>query len=127
MAFDIVGTPKNATVDGISYDVQADTKIKQNNAEYKGEAQVTSGRTMQKLVKQARTAESVTLATNVEEDDALAKKSGPGNNYPLSYQTIDGSVYRSVGFIIYEGRETDTGTTTIQMVARKDWKLFVGK
>lgn len=127
MGFDIVGTPKSATVDGISYDVQTDADIKQNNSKYDSEGVATSGRIMQKMIRRIQSAEGVTLATNAEEDETLRARADTPGKYPLSYTTIDGTVYRTTGFIKYEGRSTATGTTTIQMIPtdQDGWKVFI--
>jgi len=127
MAFDILGTPKSVTIDGVSYDVQADANFKQNKTKYMNEPQVTSGRVMQKQTRQAQTVESITLATNESEDEDLKARADAPGSYPMSYTTIDGTVHRCVGFISYEGRETNSGTTTIKMIPTSvnGWSAFI--
>lgn len=127
MAFDIVGTPKSVTIDGVSYDVQADADITQNNSRYDNEGQATSGRVMQKMTRRVQTAEGIALATNAEEDDNLKTRSDTPGRYPLSYTTIDGTVYRTTGFIKYENRTTSNGTTTVQLIPTTvdGWSVFI--
>lgn len=127
MAFDIVGTPKSVTIDGVSYDVQADADITQNNSKYENEGQATSGRVMQKMTRRVQAAEGVALATNAEEDENLRSRSDTPGKYPLSYTTIDGTVYRTTGFIKYENRSTSSGTTTVQLIPTtpNGWSPFI--
>ena len=127
MANDIVGTPKSITVDGVSYDVQADANFTQNNSRFTNDGQATSGRVMQKQTRRLQSVESITVATNVSEDDALKTRADTPGKYPLSYTLADGSVYRCTGFIEYESRETQAGTTTIKMIPATvtGWSLFV--
>ncbi len=104
----------------------ADANITQKNSPFENEGIPTSGETMQKKTRIAQVAESVALATNVDEDKILVDLSARTDKYPMSYQTADGSIYRTTGFIVYENRETESGTTTIQLVpaSADGWKLF---
>ena len=126
MPSNTVGTLKKITVDGITFDVMADANITQKNSPFENEGIPTSGGTMQKKTRIAQAAESIAVATNVDEDKLLADTAARTDKYPMSYQTADGSIYRTTGFIIYENRETESGTTTIQMIPSDadGWKLF---
>jgi len=128
MANDIVGTPVSVTLDGTPYDVQADANFTQNKSKYDNEPQITSGRVMQKKTRRAQTVESVTLATNESEDEEIKNLADRiGVTYPMSYKTVDGTTHRTTGFIKYENRETQTGTTTIQMIptSPNGWSAFI--
>lgn len=127
MAKDIVGTPRKVTLDGITFDVMADTNISEMGSRFENEGVPTSGRIMKKMTRRAKTAESVTLACNGDERAVLQEFDERQENFSMSYELASGDVFRAVGFIIFENRETEEQRATIQMVPAQDnqWEPFI--
>ena len=71
MANDITGTPRKVTLDGITFDVMADTNISEMGSRFENEPVPTSGRTIKKMTRRSQGAESVTLACNGDERTVL--------------------------------------------------------
>lgn len=122
----VVGTIKRVNIDGIPFDVLADSNFTQNNSKFENEGVATSGRTMQKKTARPQQVESVSIATSEDEDAQLVEIADRADTYPLSYETAAGRVYRTTGFIKFENRETETGTTKIQLISSDadGWDLF---
>lgn len=114
---DIIGTPKKVTFDGTPFDVMADANFTLNLSKFDVEGVPTSGRTLKKMVARVQGAESVTIATNEAEDDLLKELSDRTDKYPVSFQLASGAIYRATGFIKYENRETENGSTTVQILS----------
>lgn len=124
---DIVGTPRKVTLDGITFDVMADANFSEMGSGNEKEGVPTSGRTLQKITKRSKTVESVTLACNGDERSVLEELDSRLVNFPMSYENAAGDVYRSVGFIWFENRETENNSATIQMHPAEDnkWEAFI--
>lgn len=114
---DTVGTPKKVVIDGVPFDAMADANFSQMNAKFENEGVPTSGRTLQKKVARVQKVESVTLASNAQEEALLRDFAERTDTYPLSYVDAGNNVYRTTGFITFESRETETGTSAIQLNA----------
>lgn len=127
MANDIVGTPRKVTLDGITFDVMADANFSEMGSGNEKEAVPTSGRTLQKVTKRSKSVESITLACNGDEREVLEELDNRTENFPMSYENSSGDVYRAVGFIWFENRETETTSATIQMHPAEDnkWEPFI--
>ena len=127
MGNDIVGTPRKITIDGITFDVMRDANFSEMGSANEKEAIATSGRTLQKITKRSKSVESITIACNGFEKDVLEELDARLENFPMSYVTAGGDVYRTVGFIWFENRETETNAATIQMHPAEDnkWESFI--
>ncbi len=115
MSRDLIGTPRKVTLDGITFDVMADTNISEMGSRFENEAVPTSGRTMKKMTRRSQGAESITLACNGEERTLLREFDERTESFPMSYELASGDVYRTTGFIAFENRETEEHRATIQM------------
>lgn len=124
---DTVGTPRKVTLDGVTFDVMADTNISEMGSQFENEPVVTSGRIMKKMTRRSKSAESITLACNGDERELLQEFDERTENFSMSYELASGDVYRSVGFIIFENRETEEARATIQMHPAEDnaWEAFI--
>ena len=122
---DIAGSLRKVTLDGITFDVMADTNVSEVGSQWENSAIPTSGRNMKKMVRRPENRESVILACNASERDVLHELAERTVDFPMSYETADGSVYRTVGFIEFETRETEENRATIQMIPRNDWDSFI--
>ena len=96
---DTTGTPKKVTLDGLTFDVMADANFNQIKGKYSNEAVPTSGRNVQKKTLRPQNVESINLFANGQEADLLRVLSERSGNFPMSYETVSGDVFRAVGFI----------------------------
>ncbi len=122
----VVGTVKRVNVDGVPFNVMADSNFTQNNSRFENEGVPTSGETLQKKTARVQSVESVSIAASEDEDNSLKELADRNDTYPLSYETAAGRVYRTTGFIKYENRETESGTTKLQLIpsSADGWQLF---
>lgn len=125
MGGDIVGTIRKVTLDGITFDVMGDTNIKEVGSRYQSEAIPTSGRNLHKMTKRVETREGVTIACNGSEREVLKGLAERTTDFSMSYQTANGDVFRTVGWIEFENRETEESRATIQMIPRDGWEPFL--
>jgi len=126
MGRDTVGTPRKVTIDGITFDVKADTNLSEMGSKFENEPVPTSGRTMKKMTRRSQAVESITVACNGEERTLLRQFDERTENFSMSYELASGDVYRTVGFIVFENRETEEATATIQMhpAEANEWEEF---
>lgn len=122
---DISGTPRKVTLDGITFDAMADTNITETGGAFENEAVPTSGRNMKKMTRRPENREGVTLAANGNERALLKELSERTTDFPMSYTTAAGDVYRADGWIEFENRETEENRATIQMHPRTTWVPFI--
>ena len=122
---DVSGSIRKVILDGISFDVMADTNISEVGSKWENEAIPTSGRNIKKMVRRVESREGVTLACNGLERDLLKDLAERTDAFPMSYETAGGDVYRTVGWIEFENRETEENRATIQMHPQDDWDAFV--
>ena len=122
---DVTGTPLKVILDGTTFDVMADTNITETGSQFEISAVPTSGRNMKKMVRRPESRESVVLACNGDEREVLKELAERIEDFPMSYETAAGDVYRCAGFIEFENRETEESRATIQMLPRDKWESFV--
>lgn len=125
MALDISGTLRRVILDGTTFDVMADTNVTEMGGAFENEGVPTSGRNMKKMTRRVETREGVVIACNGTEREILKELSERTTDFPMSYETAAGDVYRSVGWIEFENRETEENRATIQMHPRIDWESFI--
>lgn len=125
MGKDLTGSIKKVTLDGVTFDAAADADFSQVRGQYTNEAVATSGRNMRKMQKRVETAEGVDLITNGAEFDQLKGLSERTTDFPMSYTTAAGDVYRATGWIDLEKRQTMEGKTAIKMFPRGTWEPFL--
>ena len=124
---DTVGTPRKVTLDGLTFDVMADANFSEMGSQFETEPVPTSGRTLKKMTKRSKSVESVNLACNGSERADLEDLADRLTDFPMSYELASGDIFRAVGFIVFENRETETITATIQMHPAQDnkWEPFI--
>ena len=122
----VTGTVKRVTIDGITFNVLADSNFSQNHSKFENEGVATSGGSMQKKTARVQMVSGVSIATDEDEDQTLIELADRADEYPMSYETAAGRVYRTTGFIKYDNRETETGTAKIELVSTiaEGWELF---
>lgn len=122
---DITGTLRKVTLDGITFDVMADTNVTETGSQWQNEAIPTSGRNLKKMTRRPEIREGVVLACNGSERDLLKEMAERTTDFPMSYETAAGDVYRATGWIEFESRETEENRATIQMHPRDSWESFL--
>jgi hypothetical protein len=125
MAGDITGTLRKVTLDGVTFDVMADTNVTEVGSAWQNEAVPTSGRNLKKMTRRVEAREGVVLACNGSEREVLKDLAERTADFPMSYETAAGDVYRATGWIEFENRETEEGRATIQMHPRNGWESFL--
>jgi len=127
-AKDITGTLRKVTLDGPSYDVMGDINVTIMGSRFENEGIPTSGRTIKKMTRRSQTIESVTLACNLDEFEALRELDERQENFSMSITLAGGDTVRSSGFIVFENWESETGTATIKMEPAEgnQWRIFTG-
>ena len=121
------GTIKKVTLDGTTFDAMADINLNQIKGKYSNEEVVTTGKIVQKKTLRAQKVESTNLQANGEEGEAIKALSERTGNFPMSYETAAGDVFRAVGFINFEGHDTESGVAVIQMIPESvdGWAAFL--
>lgn len=120
---DVTGTIRKVTLDGVTFDVFADTNIKEVGGKYENSAIATSGRNMHKMVKRVEEREGITLAANGAERELLKEMSERNTDFSMSYETAGGDIYQATGWIEFESRETEENKAAIKMMPRNDWSV----
>lgn len=123
---DIAGAIRKVTLDGVTYRVFGDANIKEVGSGWENSSVVTSGGTMRKMVKRVEERESVVLVANGQERETLRDLADGLSDFPMSYETASGDVYRAIGFIEFESRETEENRATVKLIPRDKWEFFAG-
>jgi hypothetical protein len=124
-AKDLTGTIRKVNLNGVTYDAAADASIKGVPTGHENSAVPTSGRTMRKMVKRVQSRE-VELVANGAEQEALKALADQLPDFPMSYETAAGDIYRAVGFLEYSNHETDENKASVTLFPRGDWEAFLG-
>jgi hypothetical protein len=123
---DISGTLRKVTLDGVTFDVMADTNVTAMGSNIESDGVPTSGRLMRKMTKRADTREGVVLACNGAEFELLNELATRITDFSMSYEEAGGDVYRCQGFIEFENRETEENRASIKMFSRSnEWETFL--
>ena len=127
MAKNVSGSLGVIRLDGIKFTPAADINVTEINGKFEIEMLPGVGQNMKKMTRRVQTREGVVLLTNAADNDLLIELANRVNNFSMSYESADGTVHTSFGCITYEGRETDSNRTTIQMLPADDsgWKAFI--
>lgn len=118
------GTPRKVTVDGETFNVAADANFAQTPGRTIEGVRHTGG-TMMKNTLNVENVESVTLIADGTQFESLKEKSKRDDNYPMSYELASGDVYRAVGMITLDNRETEENRVDITMIPDGDWEPFL--
>ena len=121
------GTPRKVTIDGLTYDVAADTNITLNLSPYETEGVPSSGRTMYKMTVRNPTAEGITIIADPSEQEVLRETAERMESFPISVTLADNSVYRTTGRINFENVETESNKATVIIIPDRAigaWQLF---
>lgn len=122
---DISGTLRKVTLDGVTFDVPADVNVTETGSKFLNESVPSSGRNMRKMTKRPENREGLVLLANGAERELLQQLAERLSDFPVSYETAGGDVYRAVGWIEFENRETEENRAAIQLHPRNGWDSFV--
>lgn len=121
----VVGSIRKVTLDGVTFAAMASANIKEIGSAYLNDAIPTSGKNVRKMTKRADIREGIELALNGAERDYVSALADRTDNFPMSYETASGDVYRTVGWIEFESMETEEGKATIKMIPEDKWESFL--
>ncbi len=127
MPDNISGTPRKLTLDGVSYDVAADTNITMNLSPFETEGVPTSGRTMYKMTIKTQTAESIPIVASETEQDQIRVLAERLDTFPMAVTMASGSVWRTTGKINFESVESEENRAGIVIIPDRSpdgWSLF---
>lgn len=121
-----VGSIKKVVLAGITFSVMGDANLSQIKGKFATESITTSGGNILKKTLRSQNTESTNLFADAEEGDILKNLSENINNFPMSYETADGTVFRAVGGIDFESHDTDAGLAVIKMIPESNdgWARF---
>ena len=118
------GTPRKVTIDGETFNVAADANFAQTPGNTVEGVRHTGG-TMMKNTLNVENLESVTLIATGTQFESLKEKSKRDVNYPMSYELASGDVYRAVGLITLDNRETEENRVDLTMIPDGEWEPFL--
>lgn len=118
------GTPRKVTIDGETFNVAADANFSQTPGRTKEGVRHTGG-TMMKDTLEVENVESVTLVVTGDQFESLKEKRNRDANFPMSYELASGDVYRAVGGINLEPRESEENRVDITMIPDGEWEPFL--
>jgi hypothetical protein len=124
---DISGTIRKVTLNGVTYRVPMDVNLTFNRSAYETEGIPSTGNTMMKKILRMPTVEGCVLLTNPEEAERLNSLAESIDNFTMSFELADGSIYRGNGQINYENWETEENRSTVTLIPDKAlnaWTLF---
>lgn len=122
---DVSGSIRQVTLDGVTFDAVADANVKATPSQFENSAIATSGRNLHKMIKRVQSREGVVLIVNGAEQEALKALAERTADFPMSYTTAGGDVYRAVGWIEFESHETEENRASVQMHPRNGWDAFL--
>ncbi len=119
-----VGTIRKAVLNGISFDVMADSNVTFNRSKYEREGIPTSGRTLQKMTKRVQTIEGLTLGVTPAEMESLKDISDGLADVTMSLELADTSTYKASGRVFFENYESENGQASVTLIPTNDWTAF---
>ncbi len=118
------GTPRKVTINGQTFNVATDANFAQT-PERTIEGVRHTGGTMFKETLNVENLESVTLITTGQEHQDLKVLGRATVPFSMSYELASGDVYRAVGHINLDNRETEENRVDIEMIPDGDWEPFL--
>ena len=118
------GTPRRLTLDGVTYNVAFDANFAQTS-DVLNEGVKHTGGVMMKKTLQVGQVESVTLIVTSSQNEGLIELSKRTVNFPMSYELASGDVYRAVGQINLDNRETEENRRDVTLIPDQGWQPFL--
>jgi hypothetical protein len=125
MAKRISGSIRKVVLDGIPFEVAADTNITEMGSAYENDGIPSSGGNMRKMTKRVETKEGIVLLVDAAEREILKELADRTTNFPMSRTNAAGDVERATGWIEYENHETEENRSTIKMFPEDKWEPFI--
>ena len=125
MAKDTSGSIIKLLLDGVSYDVLASSNFSEVHSKFENDSIPTSGGNSRKMTRRATNREGVEVKANGAEVAGLVALADGSADFPISYTTAAGDVYRTTGWIEFENRETEDNKASLKLFPRKDWSSFL--
>lgn len=122
---DTGGSIRKLLLDGVPFDVMADSNFSEIITKFENDRIPTSGRNLKKMTRRVPKVESVVVACNGEEREVLKLLGETTVDFSMSYETAGGDTYRAVGSIEVENRESEELRATIQLHPAGKWEPFV--
>jgi hypothetical protein len=125
MASKPAGTPQKVTINGITYDVTADSDPTLAS-KFANEMTPTTGNQIKKIVKQSPNMEGLTLAATKAELDELEKVAGLIEDVPMSMTYAGGEVVRADGGINLDTYSAQNATVDVMLMPAgvEGWTSF---
>lgn len=118
------GTPRSASINGVSFDVMADTNVSIMSHEYENDAIPTSGVPVQKKTKRVPMAESLVLGVSYEELVVLRDWANSLDKHTFSLTFAGGDVAKAKGTFNVDSFESEECRATIKIMPDEDWTFF---
>ncbi len=122
---DTAGSIRRVTLDGVTFDVPGDANVSEVGSAFLNESVATSGRMLRKMTKRSQIREGLVVIANGAERELLQELAERLSDFPMSYETAGGDVYRAQGWIEFENRETEELRAAIQLHPRNVWESFL--
>lgn len=120
----VSGTPRRVTLDGVTFNVASDANFVQTPPVTTEGVRHTGG-TMMKKTLEVGQVESVTLIVTSSQNAQLEELAKRNVNFPMSYELGSGDVYRGVGQINLDNRETEENRRDVTLIPDGDWQPFL--
>jgi len=125
MAYDIAGSNGRLELDGIAFDIAADSNFSVTPTEYENDLVATSGKPMIKKMRRTANVESVVVIANGEDREKLKAFNDQKDPFGIAWTNAAGDVYRTTGTIHFETYETEESRCTITLLPREEWAPFI--
>ena len=119
------GSLLGCVIDGMPFAVMSDSNINFKRSKYEKEGTATSGDPLIKFTKRIQIVESLGLGCEPAEMEILAEKADAKVSVPISFELADGSIYRGVGHIHFDGYESETGKVSLTLIPTGEWTPFI--
>lgn len=116
------GTPRKCTIDGLSMDFAADADITEEVGQ-ETEGIATSGKTMAKITKKVAIRQ-FELICDDDDWEAVQTSARKLESFPMSYENVNGSIYRATGLINIENRTTSENRVALSLIPDNGWTKF---
>ena len=120
----VAGSIRKFTIEGISFDVAADSTFSETFTTYENAMVATSGKGMRKMTKRIPAVEGVVLITDADERLVLKDFAEGLDNIKITYQNAAQDSYRCEGTIEFENNETEENRTSCTIQPAGDWTKF---
>lgn len=120
----VSGSIRRVTLDGVTFNAAFDANLAQTPPVLTEGVRHTGGVMMKKTL-QTEQVESVTLVVTSSQNELLLELSKRTINFPMSYELGSGDVYRGVGQINLDNRETEENRRDVMLIPDLGWQPFL--